>query len=196
MDMLEDSVAAAFDDACGRARTAGAEIMERTVPHASDAEALYPHIAVAEAAAYHADTLTRQADDYTPNVRLRLEMGRYILAEDYVRALRGREVLQAEVDSALAGCDALLLPSLALPAPRLGQQSIRIRGVDLPVRTAMLRLTQLFNISGHPAISLPCGTTPRGLPVGAQLVGRRCETLALLQVAGALERHFGPGTSR
>jgi aspartyl-tRNA(Asn)/glutamyl-tRNA(Gln) amidotransferase subunit A len=196
MELLEEGVASAFDEACARVRAAGVDILERTVPHAADAEAVYPNIAVAEAASYHADTLQLQPDLYTPNVRIRLEMGTYILAEDYVRALRGRDVLRAEVDSALAGCDALLLPALALPAPQLGQQSIRVRGMDLPVRTAMLRLTQLFNISGHPAVSIPCGRTGDGLPAGAQLVGRHGETSALLQLAGALEHHLGPGRSR
>jgi aspartyl-tRNA(Asn)/glutamyl-tRNA(Gln) amidotransferase subunit A len=195
-ELLDDGVEAAFDEACSRARDAGVQILDTAIPRAADAEMLYPHIAVAEAATYHFETLRRQPEDYTPNVRLRLDMGTYILAEDYVRALRGRDVLQAEVDTALTRCDALLLPSLAVPAPLLGAQTIRVKALDVPVRAVMLRLTQLFNITGHPAITLPCGTTPDGFPVGAQLVGRRGETPALLELAGALEPHLGPGASR
>ena len=66
-----------------------------------DDYALNSHVALAEAAACHAQTLERQADQYTPNVRLRLEMGRYIMGEDYVRALRGRDVLTRDVNAAL-----------------------------------------------------------------------------------------------
>jgi len=55
------------------------------------------------------------------------------------------------------------------------------------VRNMMLRLTQLFNVTGHPAISIPCGSTSDGLPCGFQIVGRRYETEALLAVAAACE---------
>ena len=133
---------------------------------------------------------------YTPNVRHRLEMGRYILAEDYMRALRGRAVLTAEVDAALADCDALLLPTLPIPAHKIGVTSVRIGATDENIRNLTLRLTQLFNVTGHPAIALPCGSTPEGLPISAQLVGRRAQTDRLLSVARALEPHLGPGASR
>jgi aspartyl-tRNA(Asn)/glutamyl-tRNA(Gln) amidotransferase subunit A len=65
---------------------------------------------------------------------------------------------------------------------------VRIGESEEPVRNVTLRLTQLFNITGHPAISVPCGRTAGGLPVGAQLVGARYRTSDLLQVAAAVER--------
>jgi aspartyl-tRNA(Asn)/glutamyl-tRNA(Gln) amidotransferase subunit A len=123
-------------------------------------------------------------------------MGRYVLAEDYVRALRGREVLTREVDAALGGRDALLLPSLAVPATRLGVATVKIGGVEEPVRNITLRLTQLFNVTGHPAITVPCGKTIEGLPVGGQLVGARGDTPGLLRIAAAAEPYLGPGMSR
>ena len=86
-------------------------------------------------------------------------MGRYILAEDYVRAMHLRTVLRRAVDAALKGCDALLLPTLPIPAPVLGAATVDIDGTTEPVRAVMLRLTQLFNITGHPAIAMPAGTT-------------------------------------
>ena len=81
----------------------------------------------------------------------------------------------------------LLLPSLAIPAPKLGTTAVRIGESDEPIRNAMLRLTQLFNITGHPALTIPCGTTTEGLPIGAQLVGQRDRTGALLQVGRSVE---------
>ena len=59
---------------------------------------------------------------YTPAVRIRLEMGRYVLGEDYARALKGREALRRDVDAALAGYDAIVLPTLPIPAPPSGSQ--------------------------------------------------------------------------
>ncbi len=190
MALLDPAVAGAFEEACGRLLDAGVELRDAIIPHAGDIAPVYLQLVLAEAAAYHAATLERAADAYTPNVRMRLEMGRYILAEDYMRAMRARDVLRREVSAALEGCDALLLPTLPIPAPRLGADTVRLGGSDEPVRSAMLRLTQLFNITGHPAITIPCGRSPEGLPIGAQLVGRLGETAALLDTARAVERYI------
>lgn len=187
LDRLDPDVAGAFEGLCGRLRNAGARLRDVAIPHAGDVGSIYMHMVLPEAAVFHADTLERQPGDYTPNVRLRLEMGRYVLAEDYARAQRGRAVITAEVDAALDGCDGLCLPGMAIPAPTIGATTIRLDEIDEPVRNLMLRCTQIFNISGHPAIALPCGRTRDGLPVSAQLVGRRHATTALLGVARAVE---------
>jgi aspartyl-tRNA(Asn)/glutamyl-tRNA(Gln) amidotransferase subunit A len=196
MTLLDDAVASSFQSACLRLRDAGAEIRDVTIPHAGDIAAIYVHIVLTEAAAYHAATLERRADDYTTNVRLRLEMGRYILGEDYMRAMRGRDVVRAEVDAALNECDALFLPTLPIPAPRLGADTVHFGGSSESIRNVMLRLTQLFNITGHPAITLPCGKTAEGLPVGAQIAGAREGTRALLDLAETVEPYLGPEMSR
>jgi aspartyl-tRNA(Asn)/glutamyl-tRNA(Gln) amidotransferase subunit A len=196
LSLLDPQVASCFESACERLRGAGATLEDVAIPHAGDVAAIYLHIVLAEAAAYHANTLERRPEDYTPNVRIRLEMGRYVLGEDYARALRGRELIRREVDAALPGVDALLLPALAIPAPKIGVPMVKIGATEEPVRNVMLRCTQAFNVSGHPAISIPCGATTDGLPVGAQLVGASADTAALLRVASAVERYLGPGTSR
>ena len=195
LSLLDSHVAASFDSACERLRAAGVTLDEVAIPHANDIAPIYLHIVLPEAAAYHAKTLESRPDQYTPNVRLRLEMGRYILAEDYARAIRGREVLKREVDAALDGYDALLLPALAIPAPKLGAATVKVGTSEEPVRNITLRLTQLFNLSGHPAITVPCGHTVNHLPVGAQLVGHHGRTRGLLDVARSLERYLDSGTS-
>ena len=191
LDLLDAQVAARFDEACERLRTAGAILDDVMIRHTKEIGTIYVHIALPEAAAYHAATLDSRPQDYTENVRLRLEMGRYILAEDYVRAQRGRHALTREVREALGGRDGLLLPSMPVPATRLGVPTVSIGGTEETVRNITLRLTQLFNITGHPAISLPCGRTDEGLPVGLQIVGTRNRTPELLQVAASLERTLG-----
>jgi len=193
---LEGEVATAFDHACTRLSDAGVELRNVAVPHAGDIAPIYVHIVLTEGAAYHAATLERQPDAYTPNVRLRLEAGRYILGEDYIRALRGRAILRHEVDQALTDCDGLLLPTVPIVAPKLGTETIRFAGVDEPIRNVMVRLTQLFNITGHPALTVPSGATAARLPIGAQIVGRWGATSALLETAAALEPYLGPGVSR
>ncbi len=191
--VLDPHVASSFERASARLRDAGVVLHDADIGHAGDIAPIYVHLVLSEAAVYHAKTLESRADEYTANVRQRLEMGRYILAEDYVRARRGREVLTAEVDAALAECDALLLPSVPIPAHKIGVSSVRIGGSEESIRNITLRLTQLFNVTGHPAITIPCGSTPEGLPIGAQLVGRRGGTARLLTVARAVEPYLGPG---
>jgi aspartyl-tRNA(Asn)/glutamyl-tRNA(Gln) amidotransferase subunit A len=204
---LDPQVAAGFETACERLRESGATLTDVSIPHAGDIVAIYLHIVLPEAAAYHAKTLERRPEDYTPNVRIRLEMGRYILGEDYARAVSGRELIRREIDAALEGVDGLFLPALAIPAPKIGVPTVSIGGAEEPVRNVMLRCTQAFNISGHPAIALPCGATTEGLPIGAQIVGASGDTTGLLRVATAVETaltapvaateiYRGPGRSR
>jgi aspartyl-tRNA(Asn)/glutamyl-tRNA(Gln) amidotransferase subunit A len=194
-DVLDDEVRARFEEALDRLRTAGAHIDAIEIHHAQDLAPVYLHLVLADAAAFHAATLEAVPERYTPPVRTRLEMGRYILAEDYVRALAGRERLRREVDAALAQHDALVLPTLPIPAPLIGATSVQIGKTAEPVRNVMLRLTQLFNVTGHPAMSIPCGVTAAGLPCGIQLAGGRMQTDALIKVALACEPHIGSGWS-
>jgi aspartyl-tRNA(Asn)/glutamyl-tRNA(Gln) amidotransferase subunit A len=90
--------------------------------------------------------------------------------------------------------DALLLPALAIAAPPLGAASVEIDGAKEPVRAIMLRLTQLFNLTGHPSIALPAGRSASGLPIGMQIVGRRYHTWALLDMAEQVERQIAGGS--
>jgi aspartyl-tRNA(Asn)/glutamyl-tRNA(Gln) amidotransferase subunit A len=190
-DLLDDEVRARFEDSLDRLRAGGVVLEEARIEHASLTSPAYMHISFSEAAAYHARTLETVPHLYTPPVRHRLELARYVLAEDYVRAQEVREGLRREVDAALHGRDALVLPTLPIPAPTIGQASATIGGAKHPVRALMLRLTQLFNLTGHPAISLPCGSTAAGLPCGLQLVGARDSTEMLLSAASAIEQRLG-----
>jgi aspartyl-tRNA(Asn)/glutamyl-tRNA(Gln) amidotransferase subunit A len=187
-ELLDDEVRARFEEALEKLRASGAVVDEARVEHAGLTSPAYMHISFSEAAAYHARTIEAVPHLYTPPVRQRIELARYVLAEDYVRAQEIREALRREVDAALDGRQALVLPTLPIPAPTIGQASAEVGGAKHPVRALMLRLTQLFNLTGHPAISIPCGTTSAGLPCGLQLVGARGGTKALLAVAAAVER--------
>lgn len=186
-DVLDDEVRGRFERALDRFRSAGARIDEVEIRHAKDIGPIYQHLSLADAAAYHAHALETVPEKYTPPVRLRLETGRYVLAEDYSRAMDGRELLRKEVDAALANRDAIVLPTLAIPAPPIGAVSVPVGSLTEQVRAVMLRLTQLFNLTGHPAIAMPCGTTRAGLPCSIQLVGATNQTEALLRVALACE---------
>jgi aspartyl-tRNA(Asn)/glutamyl-tRNA(Gln) amidotransferase subunit A len=193
LERLDPAVRGALTRTREALSAAGHEIRTVAIEHAVRTPDVYLHIVLAEAAWYHAPMLAAHADRYSPGVRLRLEMGRYILAEDYVRALQLKRVLSRAVDRALGQCDALLLPTLPIAAPVLGEASVEVDGTREPVRAAMLRLTQLFNITGHPAMAVPAGTTSDGWPVSVQLVGHFAGTRRLIQVGAIVERYSTGG---
>ena len=185
--LLDADVRSAFVAAIACLRAAGVAVEPRTVQGTDTIVDAYVNISLPEAAHWHAPTLDARAADYQPPVRERLQRGRTISAVDYLRARDTRDALERAVDAALDECDALVLPTLPIVAPIHGAVEVTMdNGETLAVRAAMLRLTQLFNMTGHPAISLPIPTD--GLPVGLQLVGRRDRTEALLAVAATCER--------
>ena len=183
-ELLQPEVREAYESALERLASSGAAIHPVQVPHAADGPTIYLHICLPEGAAYHAEALDRCPQRYVPNVRLRLEMGRYILAEDYLRALAARQTYEREVQAALAGVDALVLPTLPIVAPTLGAETVDLGEGHEPVRAMMLRLTQPFNLSRHPAVALPCASN--GLPVSLQVVGHHARTGTLLDLCAAM----------
>jgi aspartyl-tRNA(Asn)/glutamyl-tRNA(Gln) amidotransferase subunit A len=186
-DRLDPGARECVDRALARVVDAGYTVRETTIDGAQYTPDVYLHICLPEASCYHAELLAGHAERYSPGVRLRLEMGRYILAEDYVRAMGLRARLTAAVDRALERCDALLLPTMPIPTPKIGATTVDLDGVQAPVRATMLSRTQLFNITGHPAVALPAGKGPEGLPRSLQIVGHRGRTARLLDIAAALE---------
>ena len=186
-ELLDDEVRSRFESALETFRRTGMRTGDHTLRHAQVITDVYTKIAAREAFLYHQPTLDATPEQYTAPVRQRVELGRVISDEDFLKALNAQADLRDEVDAALAGCDALVLPTLPIPAPKLGAEMVRVGDGEQPTRSMMLRETQLFNLTGHPAISIPCGKTAGGLPVGLQLVGHRGQTNALVRVALACE---------
>ena len=193
-EKLDDDVRDLFDRARSVLEAAGHSIGAVDIPLVERTADVYLHIGLPESAWYHAPLLATDADRYSPGVRRRIELGRYVLAEDYLRAMHAREVLRRAVDKALEGLDALVLPTLPIGAPPRGAATVNVGGTEEPVRAMMLRLTQLFDITGHPAIALPCGRGADGLPRSLQLVGHRGATERLLDVAAAVEAQITGGS--
>ncbi len=186
-----------FEGALEELRLHGAALGDVSLARADDIPKTYADLVLPEAAACHAPLLEARSADYTPGVRSRLEGGRSVTAVAYLQARAARVALRRAVDTLLAGHDALILPTLPIVAPLIGATEVTIDGIreaGLSVRAAMLRQTQLFNLTGHPALSLPLKTA--GLPVGLQLVGAPNQTARLLAIAAAVERVVSPPTVR
>jgi len=193
---LDDDVRSRMKEALQRLKTAGASIVDVQIPSAAEVPSTYVNIVLREAYGVHAETIQSMPEKYSAGVAARLLMGREISDEAYNQAQSDRGALRAEGDAALRRCDVLALPTLPIPAPLLGAVEVQVGDKQEPVRPMMLRLTQLFNLSGHPALSLPCGVTRDGLPCGFQMVGRLDRTRELLAAALACEPHVTSGPFR
>ena len=165
--------------------------MERDIADIENAAAAQFATICAEATQANWQRLDRAPENLGEEVRVRLEVGRFILASDYVAAQRFRTHLLAVMVRALEGCDALITPTIAVGAPNAGVQHVDVDGVSLPIHAAMTRCTAPFNLTGMPAITLPCGIDRDGLPVGIQIAGRPGDDARLLDIAAVVEAEIG-----
>ncbi len=192
LEKLDVDVRLRFEEALDRLKAAGAAITDVHLGPVPDIATTYVNVVLPEAFAYYAEALEKAREEFSRGIRDRLEMGSRISRNEYVKAQSDRTLLRAAVDTALLGCDALVLPTVPLPAPKIGSTTATIESAHEPLRPLTLRLTQLFNLTGHPAISLPSGDSSEGMPCGLQFVGRREHTADLSSVALRCEPYVTP----
>jgi aspartyl-tRNA(Asn)/glutamyl-tRNA(Gln) amidotransferase subunit A len=188
VDSAAPDVKAAVEQAAGTLTRAGAIVDEARLSLAPHVAAASFAIVASEALAYHAANLRTRASEYQADVRERLMMGIFVSGLHYVRAQQVRALARAEVDSALTRRDVLLAPSTPMAATVVGERQTMIGDTTMEVRASLIRYTRAFNLSGHPACSVPCGFTRNGLPIGMQLVGRPFDEATVLRAADAFQR--------
>jgi len=131
--------------------------------------------------------LRNRADDLTSYVRSVLERGSRVTGEEYSNSLRELERLNARMADFFERYDLLATPTTSVPAYPVRQPPETIDGFEVPHYASTTLLTILWNLTGQPAASLPCGFTQNGLPVGLQIIGRRGDDLAVLRASLAFE---------
>lgn len=146
-------------------------------------------IALADATAFHQQSgwFPSRMADYGEDVRTRLQMGLDVRATDYLRALEVRRTAWLHLFGNIK-IQALVAPANPVAAPLIGQEEIEIAGKNEAVRAALLRLHRPANFAEVPSVSVPCGFTSGGLPVGLQLIGPCWTEKRLLQIANAFEQ--------
>jgi aspartyl-tRNA(Asn)/glutamyl-tRNA(Gln) amidotransferase subunit A len=143
---------------------------------------------LSEASALHDDILKTRNELYSDQMRTLLYAGTLISARRYVQAGRARTMIIRDQLAALKSVDVLALPTVVIPAPPVGDTVAALGGRRVNVDAALPRLTLPFNLSGLPAISIPCGFTSDGLPIGLQIVGKAFAEATILNVAHTYER--------
>jgi aspartyl-tRNA(Asn)/glutamyl-tRNA(Gln) amidotransferase subunit A len=187
-----DEVRAVFTEALHSLGTPNVRISEVSLSLLEETEYAGNQIAWAEATHYHqqAGWFPARSAEYGDDVRTRLALGTQVPATTYLSALETREkfIQQLHLVMADAKVDALAVPTTPITAPLIDQEAIHIRDKDHSTRALLLRTNRPANLAGVPAISVPCGFTPSGLPVGLQLIGAVTDEHLLLQIAAAFER--------
>jgi aspartyl-tRNA(Asn)/glutamyl-tRNA(Gln) amidotransferase subunit A len=192
-DRIDNEVRKAIDAAAKCFNSLGAHIEEVSLPGLERSVDPSTSIALAEATQYHESQgyFPAQAARYSDDVRHRLELGREVRAVDYLNALEVKRSVAREFDDAFEKIDAILAPTLPVPASRIGEKELVIGGEKETVRSAFVRLNRPANLTGHPALSIPCGFTrsdlDQDLPIGLQLIGPYWSEARLLSIALAFE---------
>lgn len=144
-------------------------------------------ILASEARAVHEERLLTKPGSYGEDVRKRLEAGDTIRGWQYVRAQQQRNEFRSAATMLLHRVDVLVTPTTPLTATDIGQAKAHIRTLEVGVRSHLTRFTSPWNLSGLPALTLPCGLSPDGMPVGLQLVAAPNHDEQLLRIASRFE---------
>ncbi len=193
-DELDDATAAALATVRKVLTDSEAQVTHVTVEQAEYANRLATLIIAVEGANVHREWLKSRAADYGAQTLARLLAGLYVPAEAYLRALDFRvRFVRSTLSSAFREADVLFVPMLPCVPPTLAQSDLGSNPEYAEMIVRLGHCSRPFNLLGFPALSLPCGFTDTGLPIGAQLVARPFEEALLLRAARALERELDPG---
>jgi aspartyl-tRNA(Asn)/glutamyl-tRNA(Gln) amidotransferase subunit A len=180
-DDVEADVLEAVQQAAVVFERLGAQVSVVPFPGASEAAQINALITQSEAAAFHHDRLASQPEDFGADVLKRLRAGAEFTSFETILARGAQPVLRRQYERFFESYDILLTPTTPIPAP--------LRGGDAVERARLLtRFTAPFNLTGLPALSLPCGFTKNGLPVGLQIVSRPWAEVEVLQAGQAYEQ--------
>lgn len=179
-DDLDDEVAMAVNNAVDLLLGAGCTAADSRIEDIELASAAHLMTVGPEAAEVHWRLLIDKGQLLGQDLRARLEAGQFVLAMDYIKAQRIRQHLRSKFLDALAGFDVMLMPTIKVLPPAIDESSI---AVSARASGLMGRLTGPFNLTGLPAVTIPCGTARDGTPIGLQLAGRPGDERTLMRAA-------------
>ena len=187
-DGLHPEISQAMDESLKVLRTLGAEVVSLEVPDPAEFNDLGQVVSRSEGATIHREWLATRPDDYSPQVRARIEPGLFVPATHYLGALNLRRTfLRQFVSAVFDKVDALHTPHLQFPVPTIANTDVGASKEWVKVISGLNHCTRPFNYLGLPAIVVPAGFTKTGLPVALQLAARPFGEAGLLRIAQAYE---------
>lgn len=175
-EKVDEEILRAIQDAKRALQGLGAVYVEKELPAASEMFETNRVTLRVEAAAYHREWLESRKENYGADVYTRLKSFQTIRADEYALARRRQAELVRALDGFFDDVDFFITPTTRIPAPRFGNDPVAL-AQDLTAFTAP------FDVTGVPAISIPCGFSSAGLPIGLQIVGRAWNEARVLHVA-------------
>jgi Asp-tRNA(Asn)/Glu-tRNA(Gln) amidotransferase A subunit family amidase len=181
-DDLDPEVASALEHALTGIVTLGARIKEVRLEVTTDRT-----LQAAESYAYHAEDVARHPELYQAETVQRIRAGEKVTAAEYIQKRRELEVARRNIRDVFAEVDLLVTPTTPLAAPTVAELRADAEALR-PAELKLLRNTRPFNVWGLPAISVPCGFTQGGLPIGLQIAGPHRREDLVLRLAYAYEQ--------
>ena len=181
-DDLDPEVSSAIDHALRGIQTLVAEIKEVRLEVPIDRT-----LQAAESYAYHAENVAKTPESYQPETLRRIRSGETVTAAEYIERHRELDNARRDIGQIFADVDLLVTPTMPIPAPAIADLKANPDALR-PAELKLLRNTRPFNVWGLPAISVPCGFTQSGLPIGLQIAGPHWREDLVLQLAHAYEQ--------
>ena len=181
-DDLDPEVASAMEQALRGISTLVAEIKEVRLDVPTDRT-----LQTAESYAYHAANVAKAPELYQPETVRRIRSGEKVSATDYIQRRRELEEARRSVGQVFDDVDVLVTPTMPIPAPAIAELKSDPEALR-PAELKLLRHTRPFNVWGLPAISVPCGFTQSGLPIGLQIAGPHWREDMVLKLAHSYEQ--------
>ncbi len=186
-DLAEPMVAGAVQSAVEVLRGLGATVIEVPFPRVDLARAAHRAIIFPEAARAHESIARDNNSAIGQEVRGSLLAGLFVSGDHYLKAQQARRLVLGSYAKVWESIDVLATPTSPITATPIGDRTLKVNGQEIPLVYLYLDHTMQFNLTGQPALSVPCGFSDQGLPIGLQLVGRHWEEATLLRVGGAYE---------
>ncbi|MDP6467118.1 MAG: amidase [Pirellulaceae bacterium] len=187
-EALDPEVSQAVEVGIDRLVSLGCERIDVILPHLAEVLGAHRAIIFSEASSYHQPFLAERADRYGDDIRPLLQGGLLLPAVDYLKGQRVRRVVGKAWANVFASIDCLLTPTTPIVATRFGQRTAALPGGERQLVRAYLDFSLPFNLTGHPALSIPCGFSKEGLPIGVHLVGGPFEEGTILRIAHQYQR--------
>ncbi|HLS67147.1 MAG TPA: amidase [Pseudogracilibacillus sp.] len=185
-EQIEADVLASYETTLEKLQELGAHLVEVDVPHATDSIPFIFTIAIGEGGYTHRHRKKTAIDNYGEDVRNVMMASDDIPALDYIHALEQKEVITNKVNQLFTEVDFLATPTLPALPKKIGQEEVQFGDVTEPIFDCMIRYASYFNLTGHPAISLPADVV-NGLPVGLQLASAKWTDSTLITISKTIE---------
>ncbi len=187
-DDVDPEIESAVRSAIELMSSEGAEVVDVSMPWVEMGRAVNVAVLLPEAASVHRARLANRGDDYSPAVRYRLEAGLDIPAVDYIHAQRARAMFGDKMAKAMQEVDVLITPTVPIQTPTIAETTPQPGASYAAAGGEYPNFTGVFNATGQPSLSVNCGFTEDGMPIGMMISGKSFDDALVLGVGDAYQR--------